>query len=201
MSPALRRPCSQQEAEGDPRLAALLYRGKQCRLGCGVGLCASQSGLGGADVASVLLNPDPPPGESSGRRRRSSRCRGRDPRRGRRQRGGGEHAVEEGLGLLGGVHLRPVGPAQALLAVAHGQEPVAAHLEVVVEGLERVVVEGVARRLGLRRPDQGLVGVGEAPPAEVGHRVGLLPDDIVEDPEAEVLEDRSDAGRCCGRSR
>src|SRR5438874_12717252 len=35
--------------------------------------------------------------------------------------------------------------------------------------------------------------VGEAPAVEIRHRVGLAPDDVVEDPEAEILQDRADA--------
>ena len=35
--------------------------------------------------------------------------------------------------------------------------------------------------------------VGEALAAEVRHRVGLAPHDVVQDPEAEILQDRADA--------
>ena len=37
------------------------------------------------------------------------------------------------------------------------------------------------------------MGVGEAGAAEVRHRVGLAPDDVVEDPEVRVLQQRADA--------
>jgi hypothetical protein len=37
------------------------------------------------------------------------------------------------------------------------------------------------------------VRVGEALAAEVRHRVGLAPDDVVQDPEAQVLQRRADA--------
>ena len=37
------------------------------------------------------------------------------------------------------------------------------------------------------------MGVGEAPAAEIRHRIGLAPHDVVEDPEAEILHDRADA--------
>src|SRR5512144_602687 len=40
-----------------------------------------------------------------------------------------------------------------------------------------------------RRPDQRLVRVGEAPAAKVRYRVSLAPDDVVENPVAQVLED------------
>ncbi len=46
-----------------------------------------------------------------------------------------------------------------------------------------------------------LVSVLEAAAAEIRHRVGLAPDDVVEDPEAEVLHASRRRGRCCGRSR
>jgi len=47
--------------------------------------------------------------------------------------------------------------------------------------------------LVLGAPDQGLVRVGEARTAEVGHRVRLAPHDVVEDPIAGVLQQRADA--------
>jgi hypothetical protein len=37
------------------------------------------------------------------------------------------------------------------------------------------------------------MGIGEATAAEVRHRVGLAPDDVVQEPEAEVLQRRADA--------
>ncbi len=36
------------------------------------------------------------------------------------------------------------------------------------------------------------MGVGETPTTEVGHRVGLAPDDVVENPEPEILQRRAD---------
>ena len=106
---------------------------------------------------------------------------------------GEEHAGEQRLGLLRRVDLAAVRVLQPLLAGAERDEPVGAHLQVVVAGLQRLVVEGVALGVGaLRGPDQGLVRVGEAPAAEVRHRVGLAPDDVVEDPEVEVLQRRAD---------
>ena len=57
-----------------------------------------------------------------------------------------------------------------------------------------IVVEGVALGgLVARRPDQRLVRVGEALALEVRHRVGLAPDDVVQQPEAQVLQRRADA--------
>ncbi|MNQ96361.1 hypothetical protein D3C85_1119620 [compost metagenome] len=102
--------------------------------------------------------------------------------------------VQQGLGLLGRVGLVAVLVLQALIAGAQGQGPVRAHLGVFVEGLQRVVVEGVALLLArLGGPDQGLVRIGEARALEVRHRVGLAPDDVVQHPEAQVLHRRAQA--------
>src|SRR5215813_1860978 len=61
-------------------------------------------------------------------------------------------------------------------------------------GLERFVVEGIALAADVaRRPDQGLVRVGEAAAAKIRHRIRFPPNHVIEDPEAEVLQDRADA--------
>ena len=92
------------------------------------------------------------------------------------------------------MHLLAVLALEAFLAGAKRDQPVRARLHVFVGGLQRFVVERIT--LGLlvaRGPDHGLVRVGEAAAAEIRHRVGLAPDDVVENPEAEVLHDRADA--------
>ena len=81
----------------------------------------------------------------------------------------------------------------ALAPRADRQYPVAAHLEVVVERLHLAIIEGVARFLVLGAPDQCLMGVGKAGAAEIGHRVGLAPHDVVQDPEIGVLQQGADA--------
>jgi hypothetical protein len=99
------------------------------------------------------------------------------------------HPVQQGLGLLGRVGLLAVLALDPLLAGAQREGPVRAHLGVFVEGLQGVVVEGVALLLAaLGGPDQGLVGVGEPGALEVRHRVGLAPDDVVQNPVAQVLD-------------
>src|SRR5439155_23785765 len=44
-----------------------------------------------------------------------------------------------------------------------------------------------------RGPDQSLVRFGETPAAKIRQWVRLAPDHVVENPEAEVLQDRADA--------
>ena len=96
-------------------------------------------------------------------------------------------------GFWVGWTLRPSAAFQALVAGAERNEPVRAHLHVFVAGFQRVVMERVAFRLGaFRGPDHGLVRVGEATAAEVRHRVGLAPHDVVEEPEVEILQGRAD---------
>ena len=109
-------------------------------------------------------------------------------------RGRENDAGQQRFGLLRRMQLLAVAVLEPLLAGAQRDQPVGAHLNVFVAGLERLVVERVVPLGGVaRRPDQRLVRVGEAAAAKVRHRVGFAPDDVVEDPEAEVLEDRADA--------
>ena len=104
-----------------------------------------------------------------------------------------QHPVQQRLGLLGRVQLQPVLVAQPLRPGAEREQPVAAHLHVVVQRLHRLVVEPVARIPPARRPDHRLVRVGEAPAAEIRHRIRLAPDHVVEDPEPQLLQDGADA--------
>jgi hypothetical protein len=105
---------------------------------------------------------------------------------------GQQHAVQQRLGLLRGMRLLAVA-LEPLRPAAQRNVPIAAHLQLVVQGLHRLVVEGVAAVLRARAPQQGLMGVGEAPAAEIRHRIGLAPDDVVEHPESQILQDRADA--------
>jgi hypothetical protein len=82
---------------------------------------------------------------------------------------------------------------QPLLPAADRQHPVRAHLQLVIERLHRLVIERIFCILTLAGPDQRLMRVGEAGAFEIGHRVGLAPDDVVEDPEALVLQGCADA--------
>ena len=96
-------------------------------------------------------------------------------------------------GFCVGCALRPPSSFRRSGPEQIGKQPVGAHLQVVVQRLEALVVEGRARALVARRPDQRLVRVGEALAAEVRHRVHLAPDDVVLDPEAEVLQRGAEA--------
>ena len=97
-------------------------------------------------------------------------------------------------GFCVGCAFLPSSPFRRSAAGAERQHPVRAHLQALVQLLHRIVVEGVALgRLVARRPDQRLVRVGEALALEVRHRVGLAPHDVVQQPEAQVLQRRADA--------
>ncbi len=107
--------------------------------------------------------------------------------------GSQDHPVQQGLGLLGRMRLGARLVLQALFTGAERQRPVRAHLQLVIGHLHGVVVEGVAARAtALGGPDQSLVSIGEPGALEVRHRVGLAPDDVVQDPEAGVLQGGAD---------
>ena len=144
-------------------------------------------------VGRVALDADKAPAEPlrhrAGGAGAEERIEHHVARPGRRQ----QHAVQQRLGLLRRMRLLAVAAFQPLRPAAERDQPVAAHLDVFVERLHRLVVEGVARVAVSGAPQQRLVRVGEAPAAEIRHRVGLAPDDVVQDPEAQILEDRADA--------
>ena len=106
---------------------------------------------------------------------------------------GEQHALQQRLRFLRRMRLAAAVVLQALRPRADREQPVGAHLQVVVQRLEALVVERRARALVARRPDQRLVRVGEALAAEVRHRVHLAPDDVVLDPEAEILQRDAEA--------
>ncbi len=105
---------------------------------------------------------------------------------------GKQYPIEQSLGLLRRMSFRAIVVLDPLGAAADRKHPVGAHLKVVVEGLHRAIVERVARLLVLRAPQQGFVRVGETRSAKVRHRVRLAPDDVVQDPELGILEERAD---------
>ena len=77
---------------------------------------------------------------------------------------------------------------QAFVAGAQRDHPVRPHLDAVVQRLQRLIVEGIFRRLVAARPDQRLMRIGQTLALEIRHRVGLAPDHIVQNPEALVLQ-------------
>ncbi len=148
---------------------------------------------GEAGIAGIALQPDEMAAESSGDRTgRAGTEEGIEHDVARPGRGD-HHAVEQGFGLLRRMRLLPVGAFQALMAGADRQRPVGAHLQLVVQRLHRFVVEGVLLLGRLGRPDQRLMRIGEAAAAEIRHRVCLAPHHVVQDPEAQILQDRADA--------
>ena len=173
--------------ERHPRLGALGRRHQEGRLR--QRLDGGDPRAGGLRVDRLALDADEAAAEALGHGAGGAGAEERVEHHvagiGRRQQGAGEQR----LGLLGRMDLAAVGVLQPLVAGAERDEPVGAHLEVVVAALQRLVMEGVALRLRRARgPDQGLVRIGEALAAEVRHRVGLAPDDVVQDPVAEILQ-------------
>ena len=79
------------------------------------------------------------------------------------------------------------------MAGADWQHPVRAHLHAFVQGLQRLVVEGVFRALIPAGPDQRFMRVGQPLAAEIRHRVRFAPDHVIQHPEAGILHRRPNA--------
>src|SRR5215469_1510726 len=175
-----------EPAEGNAGLVALRGGGDDFEIG--VGRSRAEALLGDGDIALVALDADivaaEPLGDDAGGAGAEEGIEDEIARLGRSE----DDAVKERLGLLGRMGLLSVPVLQPLAAIADRKQPVAAHLEIVVERFHRLVVEAVARLAILGAPDHRLMGVGETPPAEVRHRIRLAPDDIVQNPVAEILE-------------
>jgi hypothetical protein len=144
-------------------------------------------------IVGIALDADVAPaealGDDAGRAGAEERVEHDVAGRRRRQ----DDPVQQRFGLLGRMHLGAGLVLEAFRPAADRQQPVGAHLQVVVERLHGIVVEGVGLLVGAPGgPDQRLVGVGEAAAAEVRHRVGLAPHHVVEDPVAKVLQDGAD---------
>ena len=96
-------------------------------------------------------------------------------------------ACQQGFRLLRRMRLAPVA-FQPLGTGADWQLPVGPHLNIAIQRLHRLIIECMARGLRTCRPDQRLMRIGETAAAEIRHRIGLAPDNIVQDPEIQILE-------------
>ncbi len=156
-----------------------LHRGDACKGGCGIGLLA--------------LKPDEMAPQLLRHRTRRACAEERVEHHIAGIARGEQHAGEQAFGLLRGMKLVARLILQAFGSRAQRQIPIRTRLQVLVAGLQRLVMEGVFLRvLVARGPDQRLMRVGEAPAAKIRHRIGLAPDDVVEDPESEILQGRPD---------
>jgi hypothetical protein len=82
---------------------------------------------------------------------------------------------------------------EALGAGADREQPVRAHLHIVIGLLQLLVVEGDAAGAGFAAQISVSCALVKRRAAEVRHRVGLAPDHVVEHPEIEILQRRADA--------
>src|SRR5690606_31901726 len=104
-----------------------------------------------------------------------------------------EDAMQQGLRLLRRMGFAAVGVLQTLRSCANREQPVRTHLQVVIAGLHGLVIERDPRFPITSSPDQRLVRIGEPLTAEIRHRVRLTPDDVVLDPEPQVLQGHAEA--------
>ena len=190
--PGVTRPRSISAANGTRGASRAVMNDGERRLGHRLG--GGDALLGGGGIFGVALDADEAPAQPvrDGPGRAGAAERVEHKVVGARCRE--DHARQQRFRLLRRMQLLAVAPFQPLLAGAERNEPVGAHLDVFVARFERLVIERIIAFRGVAcRPDQGLVRIGEAAAAEIRHRVGFAPDDVVEDPEAEILEHRTDA--------
>ena len=157
----LQQPRLDQHAERNPRLGTLAGLGRHV-----LGLQRRDLGdalAGDGGIVGIALEADEATAEAArdgaGRAGAEERIEDDVARIGRRH----DAAEQQRLGLLRRMGLLAVLALQPLAAGAQRQQPVGAHLGALVQLLHRIVVEGVLLVGAVaRRPDQRLVGVGEA---------------------------------------
>ena len=101
--------------------------------------------------------------------------------------GGEEDALEEGDRLLRGVLAEALFPGLGRLDFPDGF-----HLLAAIDFLHQLVVEGVARLLVLRSPNNCFSSVSEIAARKIGRRIRLYPGNVVEELEAELLHGEAD---------
>ena len=79
--------------------------------------------------------------------------------------------------------------AQALAAGAERHQPVAAHLQIFVQPLHRVVIEGVARLRPLAAQIIVSWALVKRRPRKLGIGLDLTPDHVIQQPIIQILQD------------
>ncbi len=162
--------------------------------GSGIGSIAAMRCMCGRGIFGLALDADETAaqavGDGAGRAGAAERVEHQVVGPRRRE----DDARQQRLGLLRRMQLLAVAAFESFLAGAQRKEPIGAHLDVVVTRFQRLVIERIIALCGVaRRPDQGLVRIGETAAAKIRHRIRFAPDDIVQDPEVEILKHRADA--------
>ncbi len=161
----LHQPAVDEADEGHARLGPLA--GEHGKIGLGERLHRGDALGGGVDIGLLALDADEMAAEPPGDRACGAGAEERVEHDVAGPCGRHQDAGEQRFRLLGRVKLVALVVLQPLGARADGKQPVGAHLHVVVGGLQRLVVEGVALRLLVARgPDQRLMRVLEAAAAE-----------------------------------
>ena len=181
-----------EAGEGDARLAPLGGRGGQRRRI--ERLDRVDARLRGVGIGVIAFDAEVIPAQALGDRPGRAAAKKRIEHEVAGVRGREHHPRQKRFRLLGRMGFSPLRVLEAFAAGADREQPVGTHLAVFIRRLQRFVIKGVA--LGLRAsrgPDHGLMGVGEAAAAKIRHRIGLAPDNVVQDPESEILHDGADA--------
>src|SRR3990170_2634532 len=138
------QPVLEETAEGKPRLPPPLVPHVEDVILERAGLDMGNALPGDGRIARLAFDPDPTAAEPAGHRAGRARPEERIEHDVPGVAGAEDDAIEDGLRLLGGVSLGAV-DSDALGPAADGQGPVAPHLQLIVQGLHRVMIEGVLR--------------------------------------------------------
>ena len=148
--PARRRPRSISAANGTRGASRAVMNGASVVAGSGSTAAMRCSAARG--IVALALDADEAAAEALRHRAGGAGAAERVEHEVVRPRGRQDDAREQRLRLLRRVQLLAVAVLEPLLAGAERQGPVGAHLDVLVAGLQRFVVEGVALGAGARAP-------------------------------------------------
>ena len=149
---------------------------------------------GGFGIIGLGLNADKMPPQLFGHRAGCAGAEKRVEHNVTGLRAGQQNAMQQALRLLRRMQFRAVLALQPFAAIANRQAPVRTHLHIIIQRFHRLIIKRIAGRVFVgRRPNQRLMGIGEAGATKIRHRIGFAPNNIVQNPIAEILQGRADA--------
>ena len=188
----LHQPTLHQRAKGDARLRFRALR--QFKLGIVQFFHAANALHGGFGIIGLGLNADKMPPQLFCHRASRAGAEKRVEHHITGLSTGQQNAMQQAFRLLRRVQLSAALIFQTLAAGANRQAPIRAHLHIIIQRLHGLIIERIAGGVFVRRgPNQRFMRIGEARATKIRHRIGFAPNNIVQNPIAEILQRRADA--------